>query len=69
MTIRRNGLLIGSAPEPQLVYVATWFDVDSNFLLGDWLSNMNAIDPEAALRYRHGFRPGFRIDVIERELP
>jgi hypothetical protein len=49
-------------PEPQKVYVATWFDRDGKV-------SVQASSNASSLESWTGHRPGFRIDVIERELP
>ncbi len=55
-------------PEPQHVYVATWFDSDGEVRTAS-LSVGIYEDPQRVLEKHYGNRPGFRIDVIERELP
>ena len=49
-------------PEPQIVYVATWFEKDGK-VSAQSSSNASSLENWASNR------PGFRIDVIERELP
>lgn len=51
-------------PEPVRVYVATWYDeASAHGVLS--VSSTN----EKTIRAAYGDRPGFRIDVIEREAP
>ena len=49
-------------PEPQHVYVATWFEKDGK------VSAQSSISA-SSLENWAGNRNGFRIDVIERDLP
>jgi len=55
-------------PEPQIVYVATWFEDDGKVRSAS-ASFLAPYDPEYVLKRDYGDRPGFRVDTIERELP
>ena len=55
-------------PEPQLAYVATWFDFDGKVRAASMSVGIYE-DPQRVLEKHYGNHTGFRIDVIERELP
>ena len=58
-------------PEPQLVYVATWFDLEGKMRVAS-MAKREYDDPQRVLERRYGNHTGhtgFRIDIIERELP
>jgi len=55
-------------PKPQKVYVATWFDGEGKVRAVS-MPEGGRDDPQRILEMHYGNHTGFRIDVIERELP
>lgn len=55
-------------PEPQKVYVATWFEKDGKVRAVSTAEG-GYDDPQRVFEEHYSKHTGFRIDVIERELP
>jgi len=58
----------GPEPEPQRVYVVTWFDEYGKVRAMSMTAEAYE-DPQRVLEKHYGDHTGFRLDVIDRELP